>query len=187
MKIAKIALISLAVSVGTAFYACGSSEDNSTTVEETTVVAEEDETEPVDFDHGEQKMNKSQMDSITNHPDEMSAGEATGALLYLYRSVEKSSGSTRMIAMRKFIDFYNIVLSNHGNDLRSSIKKVNKKENIDLSKIYETYAAMLSSGDEGGASVNDVKVDTIRTVSNNGTTVSTVVSEEATITTTVGE
>ncbi len=183
MKIQKITLMLIAAGALTLSSSCGSN-DNAAT--EQVQVADPVATDPVDYDFGSQKLSKSQMDSLSNHPDEMSASEAAGALVYLYRSVEQSSGTKRLIAIRKFMDFYNIVLDNHGNDLRSSLAKVKKKQDIDLAKVYEEYASAMSGGDEGGATVADIKVDTIRTVSNNETTVTTVAAEEAVINT-VGE
>lgn len=181
MKIKNILSVSL-VAVVVFLSSCGRANDETTAVVDT-ISSEAVDTDPVDYDFGDKKIDKSKMDSITNHPDEMSPGEAAGALVYLYHSVERASGTSRVIAMRKFMDFYNIVLDNHGDDLRSSIAKVSKKQNINISRIYEEYAAALSHGDEGGASIDDVKVDTIRTVSQDATSVTTVISEEAKITT----
>lgn len=170
----KILFVSILASIAVAVTSCGSNEGN----ESNQSLAEDGAiTELVELDFNDPKLTKAQKDSLTNHPDEMTADEAASALVYLYQSVEQSSGAKRLVAVRKFMDFYNIVLDNHGDDLRSSLAKVKKKQDIDIAKIYEIYAPSMSSGDEGGATIDDVKVDTIRTVTGDATTVTTVVSE----------
>lgn len=170
----KILFVSILASIAVAVTSCGSNEGN----ESNQSLAEDGAiTELVELDFNDPKLTKVQKDSLTNHPDEMTADEAASALVYLYQSVEQSSGAKRLVAVRKFMDFYNIVLDNHGDDLRSSLAKVKKKQDIDIAKIYEIYAPSMSSGDEGGATIDDVKVDTIRTVTGDATTVTTVVSE----------
>ena len=170
----KILFVSILASIAVAVTSCGSNEGN----ESNQSLAEDGAiNELVELDFNDPKFTKAQKDSLTNHPDEMTADEAASALVYLYQSVEQSSGAKRLVAVRKFMDFYNIVLDNHGDDLRSSLAKVKKKQDIDIAKIYEIYAPSMSSGDEGGATIDDVKVDTIRTVTGDATTVTTVVSE----------
>ena len=170
----KILFVSILASIAVAVTSCGSNEGNESNQSLTEDGAI---TELVELDFNDPKLTKAQKDSLTNHPDEMTADEAASALVYLYQSVEQSSGAKRLVAVRKFMDFYNIVLDNHGDDLRSSLAKVKKKQDIDIAKIYEIYAPSMSSGDEGGATIDDVKVDTIRTVTGDATTVTTVVSE----------
>lgn len=177
MKIKNIAFITIAA-VTLSFSSCSSSDSNASAEGASTDTVGVEE---ADYDFGAQKYSKAQMDSLTNHPDDMSANEAAGALVYLYNSVQNSTGNRHLVAKRKFMDFYNIVLENHGDDLRSSIKKVNKSQGIDLAKIYEEYAAVMSSGDEGGATISDIKVDTIRTIMDNITSVTTVISEDVKI------
>lgn len=170
----KLLFVSILASIAVAVTSCGSNEGNESNQSLTEDGAI---TELVELDFNDPKLTKAQKDSLTNHPDEMTADEAASALVYLYQSVEQSSGAKRLVAVRKFMDFYNIVLDNHGDDLRSSLAKVKKKQDIDIAKIYEIYAPSMSSGDEGGATIDDVKVDTIRTVTGDATTVTTVVSE----------
>lgn len=170
----KILFVSILASIAVAVTSCGSNEGNESNQG---MVEDGVTTELVELDFNDPKLTKAQKDSLTNHPDEMTADEAASALVYLYQSVEQSSGAKRLVAVRKFMDFYNIVLDNHGDDLRSSLAKVKKKQDIDIAKIYEIYAPSMSSGDEGGATIDDVKVDTIRTVTGDATTVTTVVSE----------
>ena len=87
--------------------------------------------------------------------------------------------------MRKFNDFFNIVLDNHGDDLRASVAKIRQRYNIDLQKIYEDYATTLAMGDEEGSGADDQsqKVDTIKTFSDSTSTISVVSAAGATITT----
>ena len=170
----KLLFVSILASIAVAVTSCGSNEGNESNQRLAEDVAIN---ELVELDFNDPKLTKAQKDSLTNHPDEMTADEAASALVYLYQSVEQSSGAKRLVAVRKFMDFYNIVLDNHGDDLRSSLAKVKKKQDIDIAKIYEIYAPSMSSGDEGGATIDDVKVDTIRTVTGDATIVTTVVSE----------
>lgn len=179
----KIRLLTTLLLAGAAisFTGCGSS-DSSTGDDSGSTVSE---TDPVDFEHGSRMLSIAQLDSITNYPDDMTAGEAAGALVYLHHSVEKSSGTKRLVAMRKFNDFFNIVLDNHGDDLRASVAKIRQRYNIDLQKIYEDYATTLAMGDEEGSGADDQsqKVDTIKTFSDSTSTISVVSAAGATITT----
>lgn len=180
MKIRHLTTLLLA-GAAISFTGCGSS-DSSTGDESGSTVSE---TDPVDFEHGSHMLSIAQLDSITNYPDDMTAGEAAGALVYLHHSVEKSSGTKRLVAMRKFNDFFNIVLDNHGDDLRASVAKIRQRYNIDLQKIYEDYATTLAMGDEEGSGADDQsqKVDTIKTFSDSTSTISVVSAAGATITT----
>lgn len=134
------------------------------------VAASNSDTNPVDL---EALYTPNQLDSITNYPDDMTAGEAAGALKYLYHAVTSSSGNARAIAMRKFSDFYGIVYGNHGSTLLEALSRLNDKEGLDLKAIYDDYTNTLSVGDEaGGVNSDEVKVDTIRTF---GDTISTAI------------
>ena len=74
--------------------------------------------------------------------------------------------------MRKYKDFYDIVLGNYGDEFRKAIGKLQSQDSLDLSRIYDDYANVLSTGDDvaGGIGADEVKADTIKTF---GDTVST--------------
>lgn len=137
------------------------------------------DTDPVDFENGPNRLTPEQLDSITNFPDDRTPGEAVGALKYLYNQTEAATGTKRMEAMRKFKDFYDIVMGNHGNNFRTSIEKFKQQSGMDLTKQYEEYANILVFGDDtsGGATGDEVVADTIKTIGDS--TSVTVVEKES--------
>lgn len=185
MKLRLIFSLTVAAILATGMTACGS-KDTSSNDDWSDASAE---TDPVDFEHGSRMLSAAKMDSITNFPDEMTSGEAAGALVYLYHKTEKATGRKRLESMRKFNDFFNIVLDNHGDDMRASIAKLRQHHGIDLQKIYEDYAGILAMGDEDGSAGagTETKPDTIKTFIDSTSTVTTIVEADGAKITTVGE
>lgn len=151
-----------------ALTACGGKNDT----DNVTVDVTSEEIEPVDFEHGAHTLSVAQLDSMTNYPDDMTPGEAVGALEYMHHLTQKSNGTRRLVLMRKYKDFYDIVLGNYGDEFRKAIGKLQSQDSLDLSRIYDDYANVLSTGDDvaGGIGADEVKADTIKTF---GDTVST--------------
>lgn len=132
-------------------------------------------TDPVDFEYGARRIPSARLDSLINYPDEMSAGEAVGALEYIYHKVQGARGTKRMVLMRQFKDFYDISLGNHGSDLRAAIEKLRRRDTLDLASIYDDFANVLIVGDETGGYDGSIQVaDTIKTY---GDTTALVVEE----------
>lgn len=141
--------------------ACGNRSKND---DGATLVVSGGGTDPVDFEHGATKIPPARLDSLINFPDEMSAGEAVGALEYIYHKVQRARGTKRMVLMRQFKDFYDISLGNHGSDLRAAIEKLRRSDTLDLAVAYDDFANVLVVGDEaGGDDGMTVVADTIRT------------------------
>lgn len=185
MKFRKIFSLIIAAALTAGLMSCGSKDSSS----DDSWADSSSETDPVDFEHGSRMLSAAKMDSITNFPDEMTAGEAAGALVYLHHATEKATGRKRLESMRKFNDFFNIVLDNHGDNLRASIAKLRQHNGIDLQKIYEDYAGALAMGDEDGSAAvgAEAKPDTIKTFIDSASTVTTIVAADGAKITTVGE
>lgn len=156
--------------------ACGTNNDNGTDTATADVTRRT--TDPVDFEHGDRHLTPQQLDSLVNHPDDLTPGEAAGALKHLYNRVNQTSGTKREVAMRNFKDFYDIMIENHGNDFRAAIEKYRRSDTLDFAKIYDDYATVLIVGDDtyGGISADDLKTDTIKTYQDSLTNVETVSS-----------
>lgn len=154
--------------------ACGSS---STDANDSAATANQ-QTDPVDLEHGDRHLTQAQLDELVNHPDELTPGEGVGALQYLYHRVQQSTGQKREEAMRRYNDFYNIMIEIHGSQFRAAVEKFNRKDTLDLSKTYDRYHTVLVVGDDvAGAADDEERVDSIITYQDSITTVEAVTVE----------
>lgn len=154
--------------------ACGSSSSDGSD----SVSLSEQQTDPVDLEHGNRHLTPAQLDELVNHPDELTPGEGVGALEYLYHRVQQSSGQKREEAMRRYNDFYNIMIEIYGSQFRAAVEKFNRKDTLNLASTYDDFHTVLVVGDDmGGATDDEEHVDSIKTYSDSTTTIETVIAE----------
>ncbi len=154
--------------------ACGSSSSGSG--DSATLAGQQ--TDPVDLEHGERRLTPAQLDELVNHPDELTPGEGVGALQYLYHCVQQSSGQKREEAMRRYNDFYNIMIEIYGSQFRAAVEKFNKKDTLNLASAYDDFHTVLVVGDDmSGAHGDEEHVDSIKTYGDSTTTVKAVPAE----------
>lgn len=169
MKLLYSAILTLALS---AAVSCGSDNGSSAAA-----VQNNPATDPVDLEKGDRHLTPAQIDSLVNYPDDLTPGEGVGALKHLYHRAMESSGRRRDEAMRRFKDFYDIMLEIHGNDFRAALEKYRRTDTLDLPGTYDSFKGILITGDDitGGVGADEVKADTIKTYTDSLTTVETVV------------
>lgn len=175
-----------------------SSKNESDTV---TVSESSSDTDPVDFNSGDRMISPKQLDELILNPDDLTSGEAVGALYYLHTLIQKSTNEVkRDETMRKFVDLYGIVMDINSDNIHTAIRKLQSAKGVDLQSIYEDYRTTLQVGDEIAPGADELEENaadaTITTVndetgqetasSTTAPTSSPATAPEATITT-VGE
>lgn len=127
------------------------------------VVADAD-LDPIDYEHGANAITPDQLNEIIMMPDDLTPGQAAGALLMLSDRISGLGGTKRVENMRNFVDLYGIMIDIHGDNMRTALQRLKKNTGIDLETIYADYTSMLKVGDEAGASDPDEVQATISTV-----------------------
>ena len=136
--------------VAVAFASCGGS-SKETTVTVDTVAAGEVEVNQM-LNGGAVKMSET-IDNLALNADDLEPREAV-AVLVGYLEIEKNAQEANkrklvLETMRKFVDVYDIVMLNHGNDMRSAISRNASATGIDLSVIAGEFRDRLHGVDEG--------------------------------------
>lgn len=106
--------------------------------------------DPVDFQHGANAISVQQLDQLILMPDDLTPGQAVGALKMLDDQIRGSQGAKRDETMRKFVDLYGIMLDIHGDNMRKAFKRLKERSGVDLETIYGDYSTTLIVGDEAG-------------------------------------
>lgn len=93
------------------------------------------------------------IDSLALNADDLSPEDAVNVLL-AYVEIERDESNANKAkvkreTMRKFVDVYDIVMGNYGNDFRGAIDKARRATDLDLSTIAADYRGRLSEYDEG--------------------------------------
>lgn len=151
MRILHIATIFVAV---TALTACGRSAEKETTVAPATtdtVVIEEVKVEQM-LNGGAAKMSET-IDNLALNADDLEPREAV-AVLVGYLEIEKEAQAshkhkTVLETIRKFVDVYDIVFSNHGDKMRDAIRRNASSTGIDLTAVASQFRNRLHGVDEG--------------------------------------
>lgn len=143
MKKINILFIACLMALPTA--SCGSKSESDTV----TVSESSSDTDPVDFNSGNRMISPKQLDELILNPDDLTSGEAVGALYYLHTLIQEStSGVKRDETMRKFVDLYGIVMDINSNNIHTAIRKLQSTKGVDLQSIYEDYRTTLQVGDD---------------------------------------
>lgn len=190
MKFLKILCIAAVASLLTT--ACGSKNNSDGNVDYSASSADID---PVDFQHGTDKITAEQLHELILTPDDLKPGQAIGALNYLNTLILQASGQKKDELMREFVDLYGIVAEAHPDDIAESVQRLKNRSGIDLKAIFEDYSLTLRVGDNDGSknpNEEDItfKTDTIAIVTPGTTpseTPSSVEGEPDAIISTFGE
>lgn len=111
--------------------------------------------DPVDYENGANALSIEQLNELIMNADDLTPGQAVGALKMLNTQVNKSEGAKRDETMRQFVDLYGILLDIHGDNMKKAIKRLKDKSGVDLETIYADFAATLNVGDETGGGTED--------------------------------
>ena len=151
MRILHIATIFVAaITLG----ACGRSVEKKQIV--TTVVDTVTTTQEVDVNQmlngGASKMSET-IDNLALNADDLEPREAV-AVLVGYLEIEKEAQSSHkhkvvLETIRKFVDVYDIVISNHGDKMRDAIRRNASSTGIDLTTVASQFRNRLHGVDEG--------------------------------------
>ncbi len=98
----------------------------------------------------------SNIDSLAMMADELSPAEATKVLVTYMRIHEKASaaGDTRrdLETLRKYVDFYDIVMSANGDEMRLAFEKLAaRRQNVDIIASAKQYRELLADYASGSA------------------------------------
>lgn len=91
------------------------------------------------------------LDSLALNADDLTPAQAVNLLLG-YVDIQKNATSfrTKIITMRKFVDVYDIVMNNYGDEFRSVIRKAADRDNgVDLKEISLEFRDKLANYEEG--------------------------------------
>ena len=145
MKLTKI--LCIAASAAVLATSCGSKNNTDESVEYT--VASGDIL-PVGYQNGPDRITPEQLHELILMPDDLTPGQAVGALNYLNTLIQSATGNQRDVLMREFVDFYGIVAEAHPDEVRDAIQKLKKRSGIDLKTIFDDYSLTLRVGDDDG-------------------------------------
>lgn len=145
-------LINIVASILISFAAISCGGSSKKTESQTDTVA----TPTIDVDEmlngGANKMTES-LDNRALFADDLEPQEAV-AVLVGYLEIEKDAKTARrtrkeLETMRKFVDVYDIAISNHGDKMRSAISQYASAKGVDLSVVAGEFRDRLRGVDEG--------------------------------------
>lgn len=147
MRLINIVAITL---ISFAAISCGKSSKNADQNPDTATVAEINVDEILNGDAA--KMTES-LDNRALFADDLEPQEAV-AVLVGYLEIEKDAKTARrtrkeLETMRKFVDVYDIAISNHGDKMRSAIRQYASTKGVDLSVVAREFRDRLRGVDEG--------------------------------------
>ncbi len=141
----KIHILFIACAMALPMVSCNSKSESDTV----TATESSSDTDPVDFNSGDRMISPKQLDELILNPDDLTSGEAVGALYYLHTLIQQSTnGVKRDETMRKFVDLYGIVMDINSDNIHTAIRKLQSAKGVDLQSIYEDYRTTLQVGDE---------------------------------------
>lgn len=151
MRILYIASIFVAA---IALTACGRSAEKEQTVvpaNTDTVVTEQVKVDQM-LNGGAAKMSET-IDNLALNADDLEPREAV-AVLVGYLEIEKEAQAAHkhkaaLETIRKFVDVYDIVISNHGDKMRDAIRRNASSTGIDLTAVASQFRNRLHGVDEG--------------------------------------
>lgn len=151
--------------IGAIFASCGGNTKDTTT--EIITIDEEIPSEVVEKPKDIKKMSVV-ADSMALWADDLDPKEALAVLTTFYRvhlDAQAQGNRRRDIqTMRKYLDVYDIVVGNHGNELRQLLAKVSEADTtLNLVSAVEEFRALLADYDSAhgqGAEFTEEKVDT---------------------------
>ncbi|MCM1292921.1 MAG: hypothetical protein NC111_03490 [Bacteroides sp.] len=129
-------------------FSCSSSNSDGS---ESTANASSKETDPVDYERGPEQITAGQLDQLILSPDDLTPGQAAGALKMLSTIIGQTSGTPREETMRKFVDLYGIMLDIHGDNMYEAFDKMKRTFGVDIQNLYADYSTTLKVGDDTGA------------------------------------
>lgn len=95
------------------------------------------------------------LDSLALNADDLSPQQAVSLLngyVEIYRN--SSSAKTKAVTMRKFVDVYDILISNYGDEFRAAVSRA-ANEDINLRDISQDFRTKLAGYDEASGQVYD--------------------------------
>lgn len=95
------------------------------------------------------------LDSLALNADDLSPQQAVNLLngyVEIYRN--SSSAKTKAVTMRKFVDVYDILISNYGDEFRAAVSRA-ANEDINLRDISQDFRTKLAGYDEASGQVYD--------------------------------
>lgn len=119
------------------------------------------------------------LDSMALNADDLTPRQAVG-LLNGYVEIYRSSGSnrTKAVTMRKFVDVYDILIGNYGDEFRNAVSSAANDE-TNLRELYQDFRGKLAGYDEASGAVYEAAAPKDSTVSEpvDSAAVSSAVSE----------
>lgn len=95
------------------------------------------------------------LDSLALNADDLSPQQAVNLLNgYVEIYSNSSSAKTKAVTMRKFVDVYDILISNYGDEFRSAVSRA-ANEDINLRDISQDFRTKLAGYDEASGQVYD--------------------------------
>lgn len=115
-------------------------------------------TEPVMEEAEVLHASASVLDSMALNADDLTPSRAV-SLLNGYVEIYRNSGSTRSkaVTMRKFVDVYDILISNYGDEFRNAVSSAASEE-TNLRELYQEFRGKLAGYDEASGMVAEPSV-----------------------------
>lgn len=140
------------------------------TTDAVTIIEEEEV--PVEITESPKDMGRMSMvaDSMALWADDLNVKEAVAVLTTFYRVHldAKAKGNRRrdIQTMRKYLDVYDIVAGNHGNELKNMLRKVSEADTtLNLIGAVESFRELLSDYDSAHGQGSDYTESVVDTVS----------------------
>lgn len=98
------------------------------------------------------------LDSMALNADDLTPQQAVNLLtgyVEIYRN--SSSAKTKAVTMRKFVDVYDILISNYGDEFRNAVSRAANEE-TNLRDISQDFRTKLAGYDEASGQVYDAPV-----------------------------
>ena len=93
-----------------------------------------------------------EIDSLALNADDLDAHGAVAVLLGYARIADDAESAhqsrKRLVTIRKFVDVYDITLSNNGDDMRQAMERARISTGVDLKALADAYREQLSGEDE---------------------------------------
>lgn len=115
-------------------------------------------TEPVMEEAEVLHASASVLDSMALNADDLTPRRAV-SLLNGYVEIYRNSGSSRSkaVTMRKFVDVYDILISNYGDEFRNAVSSAASEE-TNLRELYQEFRGKLAGYDEASGMVAEPSV-----------------------------
>lgn len=143
--------------------ACGKSETKST--DNTTESTLDSDAIIEAVQQHDRKQLSQAIDDMALNADDLSPKQAVSVLIGYYEIQTQYAAEHRtkqsLETMRNFVDVYDIVMSNHGNDFKKALSSTSQVfPDVDFTQVYQTYVDKLSGYEGGTPSPEALATDT---------------------------